>query len=152
MIAWQSIKKRRLESVSPLFLKHAPLCGHKTVGAARRIFSLFIDTEMLGLRIVRVGSQSARADNSFRSRRAVAPILPGFIGDALLRSKHALVYAPVHAASDDGNKNLATCLQENSPIHVYQITERCRAEEKSRLAVDPSQCGFRLVCCSWMLT
>src|SRR5215831_12227341 len=49
---------------------------------------LFIDTEMPGLRIVRVGSQNARTYDSFRTRRAVAPILPGFIGDAL---KHALV-------------------------------------------------------------
>ena len=98
------------------------------VDGPRRLYctgSVFIivltDTEMPGLRIVRVGSQNARPHNSFRTRCAVPPILPGFIGDALPRGKHALVNGPVHNASGKSDKDCATCLQENSSIHLRRL-------------------------------
>ena len=85
---------------------------------------------MPGLRIVRVGSQNTRTYNSFRTRRAVAPILPGFIGDALPWGKHALVNGPVHAASDDSNKYCATCLQETSSIQGHRLQGVARRKRR----------------------
>ena len=100
---------------------------------------LFIDSEMPGLRIVRVGSQNTRTYNSFRTRRTVAPILPGFIGDALPRSKYALVNSSVHPPSDDSNEYCPTCLQETSSIQGHRL--QVVARRKRRIACSYSRCS-----------